>query len=60
MSGLRQTAERVAMAGRYPAPRPDRPLAIERAAARLAAIPTGDACETEPWDDFLRRIGVIA
>lgn len=60
MSGLRQVAERVAAAGRYAAPRSDRKLAIERAAERLATMPTGDAREAEPWDDFLRRIGVIA
>lgn len=59
MSGLRQTADRIAAMGRHPAPRPDRVLAIERAAARLATMPTGDAREAEPWDDFLTRIGVI-
>lgn len=60
MSGLRQTADRVAASGRYPAPRADRRLAIERASVRLAELPTGDGREAEPWDDFLRRIGVIA
>lgn len=59
MSGLRQTADRIAAGGRYAAPRPDRRLAIERAAIRLADKPTGDARESEPWDDFIRRIGVI-
>jgi hypothetical protein len=59
MSDLRDTANRIAGMGRFPAPPPDRKLAIERAADRLAEKPLGNVREAEPWDDFLRRIGVI-
>jgi hypothetical protein len=60
MSGLRETAERIVGMGRFPAPRHDRRLAIEKAAARLGDRPGGKLQDAEPWDDFLRRIGVIA
>ena len=59
MSDLRDTANRITGMGRFPAPLPDRKLAIERAADRLAEKPVGVLREAEPWDDFLRRIGVI-
>lgn len=59
MSGLRETAERIAGMGGLPAPRRDRVSAIERAAARLASQSSGTLREVEPWDDFLRRIGVL-
>lgn len=60
MSGLRETAERVAAMGRFPTTHADRATALEKASARLVALAAGSAHEAEPWDDFLRRIGVIA
>ena len=59
MSGLREAAERIARMGRFATPSPDRKLECEKAAARLVTRETGAAREKEPWDDFLRRIGVI-
>lgn len=58
MSGLREAAERVARMGRFAMPPPERKLECEKAAARLVTRDTGSAREKEPWDDFLRRIGV--
>ncbi len=45
--------------GRFPSFSPERKLLIEKVAARLADKPMGTLRATEPWDDFLRRIGVI-
>lgn len=45
--------------GRFPIPDPDRKLACEKAAARLESMAGGRSRDVEPWDDFLRRIGVI-
>lgn len=60
MSGLRKTAERISGMGRLPARRSDHTLAIEKAAARLGDRSGGKHQNSEPWDDFLRRIGAIA
>lgn len=60
MSGLREAAERIARIGRYPTPSSDRLLHCEKAAAKLADRETGVLDSQEEWDDFLRRIGVIA
>ncbi len=60
MSGLRETAERIAGMDRLPARRHDQTLAIEKAAARLGDRSGGKIHDAEQWDDFLRRIGVIA
>lgn len=59
MSALRDSAESIARMGRFAARSPDRPLASEKAAAQLADRTAGNAAYKEPWDDFLRRIGVI-
>ena len=59
MSELRDRANRIATMGRFPSVPPERKLAIERVAARLADKPVGTLRATEPWDDFLRRIRVI-
>ena len=59
MTDLRDAAIRIAGMGRFPQPRADRKLAIEKAADRLANRPTGTLGESEPWDEFLHRIGVI-
>lgn len=59
MTRLRDSAERIAAMGRFPQPQLDRKLAIEKAADRLADRPVGVVRETESWDDFLHRIGVI-
>lgn len=59
MSALRDSAERIAQMDRFPSRPKDRPLAMEKAAARLIGRDTGEAAYKEPWDDFLRRIGVI-
>jgi hypothetical protein len=59
MSALREAAERIAKSGRLPAPNPDRRLRCESAALTLATRETGMRAAQEPWDDFLRRIGVV-
>ena len=59
MNALRNAAARAAAAGRLPAPNPDRLLLVEKATARLQDRETGAVDDAEPWDDFLRRIGVI-
>ncbi|MCB2051491.1 MAG: hypothetical protein KDE63_08685 [Novosphingobium sp.] len=59
MSDLRESAERIARMGRFPTPADNRKLACEKAVARLQERPIGSLMETEPWDDFLHRIGVI-
>lgn len=58
MSGLREAAERIAQMGRFAVPSPERRTECEKAAAGLATREAGAAREKEPWDDFLRRIGV--
>ena len=59
MNELRNSAERIARMSRFPATPPDRKLECEKAAARLAGYATGVMDDKEPWEDFLRRIGVI-
>lgn len=59
MSALRDAAIRIAAIGRFPIPDPDRKLACEKAAARLESMAGGRSRTVEPWEDFLRRIGVI-
>lgn len=60
MSELRTAAERIADMGRFPTQNPERKLESERAAARLGDLAGGGAVRSkEPWDAFLRRIGVI-
>lgn len=59
MSGLREAAERIARMGRFASPPLERKLEIEKARDRLVTRETGSSREREPWDDFLRRIGVI-
>lgn len=59
MSALRDAAMRIAAMGRFPVPDPDRKLACEKVATRLEGMADGRSREAEPWDDFLRRIGVI-
>ncbi|WP_311266810.1 EH signature domain-containing protein [Sphingobium sp. WCS2017Hpa-17] len=57
MSGLRETAERLARAGRLPLPPAERKTACERAANRLADRKGKAVGPSEPWEDFLRRLG---
>lgn len=59
MSALRERANRIATMGPFRKTSPERKLLIEKVAARLADKPVGTLRATEPWDDFLRRIGVI-
>ena len=59
MSGLRAAAERIERMGRFVAPSPDRRLECEKAAERLVTRESGTGRNTEPWDDFLRRLGLI-
>lgn len=59
MSGLRETADRIARMGRLPLPAADRKLACERAADRLVERDSRPIGPPESWDAFLRRIGVI-
>jgi hypothetical protein len=59
MSATRNATARAVAAGRLPAPNPDRVLLIEKAAARLQDRDSGTIDEAEPWDDFLKRIGVL-
>lgn len=57
--GLKPRAERIAAMGRHASPDPKRQLNLEAAVRLLADQPGGRARAAEPWDDFLRRIGVI-
>ena len=59
MSGLRGAAERLAKSGRLPIPNLERQLLIEKVLLTLSDRDTGVLNDKEPWDDFLRRIGVI-
>ena len=60
MNGLRDTAARLSESGRLPIPSgARRQLEIEKAAARLAAREVGAQRQAEPWDTFLRRIGLL-
>jgi hypothetical protein len=59
VSGLRDAAERIARSGRFATPPADRKLETEKVADILLRRGIGVAREKEPWDDFLRRIGVI-
>ncbi|WP_374944917.1 hypothetical protein [Sphingomonas sp.] len=59
MSALRDAAERLARSGRLPVPNPDRRLQCEKAALALAERGSGSRADKEPWDDFLRRIGIL-
>lgn len=59
MSDLRDAALRIAEMSRFPLPRADRKLAVERIAEKLAHRPSGVLRNDEPWEDFLKRIGVI-
>jgi hypothetical protein len=60
VSGLRETADRLAKMGALPTPNSDRRLHCEKAALALSDRSTGVRYDKEPWDDFLRRIGVVA
>jgi hypothetical protein len=60
MSALRDAADRIAKSGRLPVPNPDRRLRCETAALALADRQSQVRAEQEPWEDFLRRIRVIA
>jgi hypothetical protein len=59
VSGLREAAERTARMGRLASPLAKRKLEMEKACDRLVNRETGSAREREPWDEFLRRIGII-
>lgn len=59
MSELRASAQRIAQMGRFPRRPAERLLACEKAAAALDNRPSGSLAGSEPWDDFLRRIGAI-
>lgn len=58
MSALRDAADRIARMGRLPARPADRQLQCEKAAIALQGRAAGNARTQEPWDDFLRRIGL--
>ena len=60
MSSLRNVAERVIKSGRLPVPNPDRRLRCESVALALADRGSRVRADQESWDDFLRRIRVIA
>ena len=60
MSALRNSAERAAASGRLPMPGAAKRLAIEKVAETLRDRAVGDVRDDEPWDVFLRRIGVIS
>lgn len=59
MSGLRGAADRIAGMGRLPAGKAERRMETERAAIRLEGRETRSLAEKEPWDEFLRRIGLV-
>lgn len=59
MSALREVADRIARMGSFPTPNADRRLDCERMLATLGGCERGERRETEDWDDFLRRIGLI-
>ena len=59
MTGLLETADRLARMGRLPLPPAERKLACERAADSLAERESRPAGPPESWDDFLRRIGTV-
>lgn len=60
MSALRNAAERASASGRLPMPGTAKRLAIEKVADTLRGRDSGEARDDEPWDDFLKRIGLIA
>ena len=59
MSALRDAAEQLAKMGHLPTPNVDRRLQCEKAALALAKRETGVRVDKEPWEKFLRRIGII-